>query len=100
MPTKAEFLELAQYCEAKIGMINGVKGCVITGPNGNSIFIPYNSVKSGGIKSSSALSVTIWLSTPSDSEMAYLFAFDDEGFHTSQCNNKNVGYPIRPVLSK
>lgn len=100
MPTKAEFLELAQYCEAKIGMVNGVKGCVITGPNGNSIFIPYNSVKSGGIKSSSALSVTIWLSTPSDSEMAYLFAFDDEGFHTSRCNNKNVGYPIRPVLSK
>lgn len=100
MPTKSEFLELAQYCEGKIGMVNGVKGCIITGPNGNSIFIPYNSVKSGGIKFDSAISVTIWLSTQSDSEMAYLLSFDDEGFHTSSCNNKNVGYPIRPVLSK
>lgn len=100
MPTKADFLELAQYCEGKTGMVNGVKGCVITGPNGNSIFIPYNGVRSGGIKSDSAIRVTMWLSTPSDSEMAYLISFDDEGFHTSQCNNKNVGYPIRPVLSK
>lgn len=50
MATMAEFLELVEYCEGKVGMVNGVKGCVITGPNGNSIFIPYNGVKSGGTK--------------------------------------------------
>ena len=100
MPTKADFLELVKYCEGKVGMVNGVKGCVITGSNGNSIFIPYNGIKSGGIKSDSALDVTMWLSTPMDSEMAYLFSFDDKGFNISNCNNKNVGYPIRPVLSK
>lgn len=100
MPNMADFLELVKYCDSKVGMVNGVKGCVITGPNGNSIFIPYNSVKSGSIKFDSALDVTLWLSTPTDSEMAYLFSVDDKGFNTSRCNNKNVGYPIRPVLSK
>ena len=100
MPTKDEFIELTKHCDCRIGFVNGVKGCVITGKNGNTIFLPFNGVKSGSIKSNLALDVTIWLSTAESIEMAYLLVCGEEGFKTSSCNNKNVGYPVRPVLSK
>lgn len=40
MPTKEETLELANNCKWTISTRNGVKGFYVTGPNGNSIFMP------------------------------------------------------------
>ena len=45
MPTKDEMLELITFCELeKDVMLNGKQGLKIIGPNGNSIFLPHNSV--------------------------------------------------------
>ena len=41
MPTKDEFDELKKYCSTEGATVNGVKGSVFKGPNGNSIFLPY-----------------------------------------------------------
>lgn len=41
MPTAQELKELAEKCRWKEETVNGVKGCVVTGPNGNSIFFPF-----------------------------------------------------------
>lgn len=40
MPKKAEWQELVQSCDWKFTARNGVEGYQITGPNGNSIFLP------------------------------------------------------------
>jgi hypothetical protein len=40
MPTHAELEELYDNCSRKYTTQNGVIGCKITGPNGNSIFLP------------------------------------------------------------
>lgn len=40
MPTYAEWDELFDKCTLTWTTQNGVKGCLITGPNGNSIFLP------------------------------------------------------------
>ena len=40
MPTRAEFQELVDSCSWKRVMINNVEGQLVTGPNGNSIFLP------------------------------------------------------------
>ncbi|MBO7481436.1 MAG: hypothetical protein J6T63_04920 [Bacteroidales bacterium] len=40
MPTKQEMKELDDSCKATWTTKNGVQGCLITGPNGNSIFLP------------------------------------------------------------
>ena len=40
MPTSAEMLELKNKCTWKWTSVNGVNGYQITGPNGNSIFLP------------------------------------------------------------
>ncbi len=40
MPTKAELKELRKQCKWKWTTHNGINGCRVTGPNGNSIFLP------------------------------------------------------------
>ncbi|MBO7322827.1 MAG: Ig-like domain-containing protein [Bacteroidales bacterium] len=40
-PTKEDFRELVQHCTLTIGYASEVKGIVVKGPNGNSIFLPY-----------------------------------------------------------
>ena len=41
MPTKEEVEELVEKCSAKECSYNGVKGTLIIGPNGNTIFLPW-----------------------------------------------------------
>lgn len=40
IPTIEDFREIEKYCKRKTITYKGVKGCQITGPNGNSIFLP------------------------------------------------------------
>ena len=41
LPTKAEQDELRQNCKFELSSQNGVKGYLVVGPNGNSIFLPF-----------------------------------------------------------
>ena len=41
MPTLNDINEVWQYCTFKSMTYNGIKGCYLIGPNGNSIFLPY-----------------------------------------------------------
>ena len=41
MPTPQEMKELVENCYWKSGLINGIAGNFVIGPNGNSIFIPF-----------------------------------------------------------
>ena len=47
MPTKDEFNELITKCTLTWTAYNGVNGCQVTGPNGNSIFLPAAGVREG-----------------------------------------------------
>ena len=47
MPTKKELEELCQECSWVDTEINGVKGKLVTGPNGNSIFLPCTGMYTG-----------------------------------------------------
>lgn len=47
MPTKEEFLELKDKCTWSWTKRNGVNGYEVTGPNGNSIFLPAAGYKGG-----------------------------------------------------
>lgn len=40
IPTEEEIQELLDKCEWTLDTLNGVKGQLVTGPNGNSIFLP------------------------------------------------------------
>lgn len=46
-PTKAELIELLDQCSSEYVTLNGINGYYLTGPNGNSIFIPLTGYWSG-----------------------------------------------------
>lgn len=62
MPTKEELEELCLKCSWEATEINGVKGNVVTGPNGNSIFLPCTGVRTGASISSEADKMSVYLS--------------------------------------
>ena len=49
IPTVKEWTELINRCSWENAIENGVSGCKVTGPNGNSIFLPFAGMCSGWI---------------------------------------------------
>lgn len=45
MPSDAEIEELLTQCEWVWGLLDGVRGCQVVGPNGNSIFLPASAIE-------------------------------------------------------
>ena len=98
MPRRAEIDELAEECDWTWTSINGHNGYRVTGPNGNSIFLP-----AAGYRYASSYYVGsrgyYWSSTPYESNTrdAYGLYFDS-GFHSRNWSNRSGGLSVRPVL--
>ena len=101
MPTYTEMTELNNKCTWEWTKQNGVKGYKVTGPNGNSIFLPavgyfYGTTFYGGSCGFSYY----WGSTPfSGTSSAYGLKFDS-GSHNTDHNHRYNGYSVRPVKSR
>ena len=97
MPTLDEMEELLDNCTWEWTTQNGVYGCKVTGPNGNSIFLP-----AAGYRDNTSLYIVgyyghYWSATPySNSVKAYYLYFcsgkDDWGNLNRYC-----GHTVRPV---
>ena len=97
MPTYVEFDELLEKCSWEWTQVNGINGRKVTGPNGNSIFLPaagyrddmslYNAGSYGFYWSSSLEGF------PYDACCLY-FDSGDVGWHL---NYRYNGYSVRPV---
>lgn len=89
MPTKYEMQELLNLCSWEETVYNGIEGYQVTGPNGNSIFIPY------------AESSTYWTSSPykeygfNDAYGLTLYPYNDISIHDESRSNC---YYVRPVF--
>ena len=105
MPTQKEQEELRTECTWTWNAQNGVNGYTVTGPSGNSIFLPaagyrdnsgFNGAGSGGYYWSSSLNT-------SNSSNAYYLRFDSSNvgisyFSSLSDGNRYYGYYVRPVL--
>ncbi len=96
LPTKAELEELKNKCIWKWTTQNGVKGYKVTGPNGNSIFLP-----AAGFRYVSSLIYAgeyglYWSSTPYESYNAYYLGFDSSN-QGVDWNTRDSGQSVRPV---
>lgn len=47
MPSGEECRELVEKCSSQVYTWNGVQGRLVTGPNGNSIFLPFSGIATG-----------------------------------------------------
>ena len=98
MPTIEEQEELISKCTWQWTTLNGVNGYRVTGPNGNSIFLPAagyrygteaNGQGSGGYWSGSLLSY--------NSDGAYGLGFSSGGYGWSYGDPRYYGHTVRPV---
>lgn len=106
MPTKEEALELVNLCSWERVTVDDVVGYKVTGPNGNSIFLP--SAGYIGINSiMSPNSCMYWTSTSSDSKwettfytpLVYIINVFNEGSVIKNVTEETrfTGLPVRPV---
>ncbi len=77
MPTYDELYELKTKCTWTWYTLNGVKGCKVTGPNGNSIFLPAAGDRLGTSVSGAGSNGRYWSSSldSSDPSRAYYLYF-------------------------
>lgn len=100
LPTSDQIDELVENCQHKVTTSKGVKGTLVTGPNGNTIFLPcagfmsgtklYGSGKYGLYKSGTRCG--------SDLRESWLLNADDDGFVRIGIWN-STGHSVRPVIS-
>ena len=102
MPRKEEMQELIDYCTWEWTKQNKIKGYNVTGPNGNSIFLPTTGFKySRTFVSETCGNGSYWSSTPNFTNSIYAYGFN---FHSSSYTvdggNRSYGKAVRPVRDR
>ena len=105
LPTQEEYQELIDRCEWTWTTYNGVPGYDVTGPNGNSIFLPAAKYKLGSeISDRMGVSGYYWSGTfdEADEDYARCLSFDSSSYFVIDCyhHSRWVGFTIRPVCDK
>lgn len=96
LPNKAELEELKVRCTWKWTTQNGVKGYEVTGPNGNSIFLPAAGYRGGSSLCSVGSGGFYWSSTPYDCNIAWYLYFYSGGQNLNNYN-RSYGQSVRLV---
>lgn len=100
MPTLDEMKELIDRCTWEWTSVNGVNGRLVTGPNGNSIFLPAAGERYNTSLGSAGSFGYYWSATPSSYSIGarYLSFYSDHYY----CNgiSRYVGQVVRPVSEK
>lgn len=111
MPTDAQWLELMNECNRKWVTLSGVHGVLLTGANGNSIFLPAAGYRDGksmtngndGYYRAANVKSETWTvksRTPSTGEYLYPFylTFGENSWSVTYGDNYCSGFLVRPVV--
>ena len=98
MPTKDELEELRRMCSWLWITKNGVEGFQVTGPNGNSIFLPAAGSRKDTNLNNEGRTAGFWSSTlySASSKFAEDMVFNASSILPGQ-SDRYYGYSIRPV---
>ena len=99
LPTKAERQELIDKCNWTWITQNGKNGYKVTGPNGNSIFLPAAGFRYGSSLYFAGSCGYYWSSSPyeSGSDYAYYLGFNSS-FQGMNDDFRYIGQSVRPVI--
>ena len=99
MPTKAEFQELIDRCTWTWTTYNNVKGYKVTGPNGNSIFLPAAGLRYGTELYYRGSHGYYWSGSLNESYQSYTYRLDfSSGGRRVGFIFREYGYTVRPVM--
>ena len=97
MPTLTELQELIDSCTWVWTTLNEVKGYEITGPNGNSIFLPASGFRSKETTKAKGSEAHYWArSLNNNNSNAFTIYFYNKG-HRCSFNYRGRGHTVRPV---
>ena len=99
MPAKTELQELRDNCTWTWTELNNVKGYILTGPNGNNIFLPASGVRYSGVFTDGTCGYTCyWSSTLSSTSVSYHLCFNESSHDViNNATPRYYGLTIRPV---
>ena len=100
MPAKTELQELSDCCTWTWTELNNVKGYILTGPNGNNIFLPASGVRySINFKDGTCGYTYYCSSTPYNNSVSYNLCFDESSHDmiNNSSSPRYYGLTIRPV---
>ena len=99
MPSKEEVDELTQQCSWIWTTHNNVNGYKVTGPNGNSIFLPAAGYKGGGPTYPAGEDGLYWTNTIEKQHYSYLIVLHNDAPPTQagRQGTRCFGFTIRPV---
>ena len=98
MPTKEEQEELLNNCTWELTTVNGFSGYKVTGPNGNSIFLPAAGYYYDTYVNFDGYYGGYWSSTPhEDTDSAYYLGFDDKE-QRENAYYRSDGQSVRAVI--
>ena len=99
MPTRSEMQELIDKCTWTRTRQNEVNGYKVTGPNGNSIFLPAAGCRNGSSLGRAGSGGYYWSSTPYGSVDVNAFGLHfDGGYHGMSGYGRYYGLSVRPIL--
>lgn len=101
MPTNNEFTELQNKCSWKWTTQNNVNGYKVTGPNGNSIFLPAAGSRQESTLQSVGSYGAYWSSSLVDSGypiFAYFVGFTSDDSKKYDSNGRCYGHTVRAVV--
>lgn len=106
MPSNAEIDELLEHCTLRLTYSGDKKGFLVTGPNGNAIFLPAASHKTGLRKygeDTEIWSGDVYVPTTYNdfwaSQLDLDDSYDGKKKGISRFNYRYIGLPVRPVVS-
>jgi hypothetical protein len=99
MPTLEQIQELINNCSQKWTTQGGVNGTLVTGPNGNTIFLPAAGYRSDNSFSYAGSYGDYWSSSfdTSRSDSACYLNFTSGLWYWSNGGRRFYGFPVRPV---
>jgi len=98
LPTRTEQKELLARATWKAMAVNGIEGYRVTGPNGNSIFLPASGGRVGDQINYRVVGGDYWSGTLSSKPGEAYYMYFYQGRQQSDDIHRHYGFSVRPVI--
>ena len=97
LPTRSEVKELATRCAWTAEQLQGVAGYRVTGPNGNSIFLPSAGYQDGTERKEVGTGGFYWTGTLNRDMPSSAYNINFRGYDAEWSASRAYGFSVRPV---
>jgi len=97
MPTRSEVSDLTSRCTWQADTLEQVPGYRVTGPSGNSIFLPSTGYQTGTTHEEAGLCGYYWTGTLNRQMPYSAYTLNFRGYDADWSANRFLGFAIRPV---